>query len=397
MANKVKRSFRIRAYPTQPQRVELLAWFEASRWLWNRALFMRSEAYKRDKTCITGVGISRMLTQFKKSREWLLAVPATCFTQTLRDQDTAFRNFFAKRAKYPKFKPRAHTGALRFQAVSQAKWLAGTMSLPKIGSIRLAEGLPDVACPDTVTLKLESDGRWYVSFSAEVEVALLPVTASVVGVDLGITHFAVLSSTGEKIENPKRLRARMRYLKQQQRCLARKKVGSKRRERQRLRVARAHSAVRNQRRYAIHALTTRLVRENQIIAVESLNVRGMVKNHHLAGALHDASFGEIKRQLTYKTAWYGRTLVEVSQWFPSSKTCSCCGHKLDELNLSQREWTCPKCGAVHDRDRNASINILQEGLRLLDGREGRDLRIDGGAVSPPREMRTEEVHAKGRS
>lgn len=395
----VLRSYRVRAYPNGAQIRMLNQWFGASRFLWNYALESRTKAYQRRKQSITGVDISRRLTKLKTFPRfaWLAHPPATCLTQTLRDQDTAFAHFF-RRVKvgetpgYPRFRSRYdNTVSLRFQDVSETKWARGIVSLPKLGAVKLAEGLPTVDCPDTVTLKREADGRFYVTFSATVEIALLPVTASVIGVDLGLTHLATLSS-GEKIENPRHLANRLRYLKQQQRCLARRQNGSKRREKQRLRVARLHRQVADQRNYALHALTTRLIREHQIICIEDLHVKGMIQHPRLARHIADASFGEFRRMIDFKAKWYGRTVIAVDRWFPSSKTCSGCGHKLDELRLDIRQWTCPKCERDHDRDVNAAQNIVAAGMLQLAGREDRDLRADGEAVSSPREARTGQLN-----
>ncbi|MHB1954867.1 MAG: RNA-guided endonuclease InsQ/TnpB family protein [Sulfobacillus sp.] len=394
-----RRSFRIRCYPNPAQIRMLNQWYGASRWLWNWALESRTKAYKRRKESVSGMDISLRLTNLKKlpSFSWLAKPPSTCLTQTLRDQDTAFANFF-RRVKagetpgYPRFRSRYdHAVSLRFQGVSKPKWLRGVVSLIKIGTLKLAENIPAISCPDTVTLKREADGRYYVTFSAVVEIALLPVVASVIGVDLGLTHLATLSS-GEKISNPRHLAAKLRYLRQQQRCLSRRQKGSQRREKQRLRVARAHSAVANQRNYAMHALTTRLIREHQIIAIEDLSVRNMIKNPRLARHISDAGWGEFRRQIEYKAKWYGRIVVVVDRWFPSSKTCSKCAHKLDELRLDIRQWTCPKCGTTHDRDINAAQNLLVAAMHQLAPRESGDLRADGEAVSSPREARTGQVN-----
>jgi putative transposase len=388
----VQRSFRVRAYPNSAQIRILNSWYGASRWLWNWSLSSRTKAYARRKQSVTGVDISRRLTKLKQFPRfaWLAKVPATCLTQCLRDQDAAFAHFF-RRVKagetpgYPRFRSRHdHAVSLRFQDVSETKWLRGVVSLPKLGAMKLAEKLPAVSCPDTVTLKREPDGRYYATFAATVEIVLLPVIASVIGIDLGLTHLATLSS-GEKIENPRHLTNRLRYLRQQQRCLARRVKGSKRREQQRLRVARAHSAVANRRSYALHALTTRIVREHQIICIENLAVRNMIKHPRLARHIADAGWGEFRRMIEYKAKWYGRTVVTVDQWFPSSKTCSKCSHKLDELRLDIREWTCPKCGTVHDRDINAAQNIVVAGMLQLGGSECRDLGVDGAFVNAPRE------------
>lgn len=388
----VRRSYRIRAYPNPAQTRMLNQWYGASRWLWNWALDSRTKAYQRRKESITGVDISRRLTKLKTLLHfaWLAKPPATCLTQTLRDQDAAFAHFY-RRVKagetpgYPRFRSRHdNTVSLRFQDVSETKWTRGVVSLPKLGAMKLAEKLPAVTCPDTVTLKRDPDGCYYATFAATVEIALLPVTASVIGVDMGLTHLATLSS-GEKIKNPRHFANRLRYLKQQQRCLARRIKGSQRREKQRLRVARVHSAVANQRCYALHALTTRLVREHQIICIEDLAIRNMIKHPRLARHIADAGWGEFRRQLSYKCAWYGRTLVVVDRWFPSSKTCKACSHKLDELRLDVRQWTCPKCGTIHDRDVNAAQNVLLAGMSELGGGERRDLGVDGAVVDAPRE------------
>jgi putative transposase len=359
------------------------SWFGAARWLWNRALEIRCEAYRERGLTFMGNDVSRWLTQWKRTpgHEWLAQVPATCLTQCLRDQDAAFRNFFARRARYPRFKKkkRSTSGSLRFQGVG-AGWARGLVSLPKLGALKLAESLPEVERPDLTTLARDAAGRYYVSFCAQVESSLLPITHRVVGLDLGLRNLVTLS-TGEKIPNPKRYHARLRYLRQQQRCLARRQKSSRRREKQRLRVARVHARARQERQAALHALTTRLVREFDLICIEDLNVKGLRRGIY-ARAIHDVAFSEVRRQLAYKSDWYGKILVEVDRWYPSSKTCSACRHTLDELRLDERQWKCPKCGTLHDRDVNAARNLLAEGLRQLAGRDDRDLRVDAGDACP---------------
>jgi putative transposase len=377
----ITRSYRIRAYPNRAQRRLLDRWFGATRWLWNTALGIRSEAYRVCGLSLTGNDLSRWLTQWKRTpgHEWLAEIPATVLTQSLRDQDAAFRNFFGGRARYPRFKRKSTSGSVRFQGVGRA-WMRGTLSLPKLDSLKLAEALPEVTRPDQVTLSRDATGRYHVSFAVEVPRSLLPITHRVVGVDVGLTHLATLS-TGEKIPNPKPYHARLRYLRQQQRCLARRQKGSRRREKQQLRVARVHARVRQERQCALHTLTTRLVREFDLVMIEDLNVKGMARGIH-SRAIHDAAFSEVRRQLTYKSEWYGKILVEVDRWYPSSKTCSECRYTLDELRLDQRQWTCPKCRVSHDRDLNAARNILAEGLRQLAGRDDRVLRVDARDACP---------------
>ena len=361
----VLKGFKIRAYPNATQRALIARTLGAKRWLWNVALDLRSAAYKERGIRLSGNDVSRMLTGWKKTpgHEWLALIPATALTQTLRDLDRAFTNFFAKRAKYPRIKKKRHGGKLRFQDVSAAKWRKGQLALPKFGRLRLAEDLPEVETPDTITLTLDAAGRYFVSFHAEVEIEALSATGKTIGVDLGLTHLATLSN-GEKIAAPKKYAARLRYLKRQQRALARKEKGSKRRDKQRRRVAKAHAQVAQARNHEIHQLTTRLVRDYDVIAIEDLNVKAMSRGLFSRSML-DAAFGEFTRQLAYKAAWYGKQLVKVDRYFPSSKLCSACGHHLQELSLSTRSWRCFECGALHDRDENAAINIEIEGLRIL--------------------------------
>jgi len=392
----ITRSYRRRAYPNGAQRRLLDRWFGATRWLWNTALEIRSEAYRGCGLCLTVIDFSRWLTQWKRTagHAWLAEVPATALTQCLRDQERAFSRFFAGHARYPRFKAKGGRQSLRFQGVG-APWRSGVLSLPKLGVLRLAEGLPEVERPDMVTLSRDASGAYYVSFCAQVPCSLLPGTGELVGVDLGLTHLATLS-TGEKIPNPRHYQRRLRYLRQQQRCLARRKKGSRRREKQRARVARAHARVREARQYALHALTTRLVREFSVIAIEDLNVRGLACGRS-ARAIQDAAFGELRRQLRYKSDWYGPLLLEVDRWYASSKHCSMCQFRLDELRLDQRQWTCPKCGTCHDRDINAARNLLTQGVRQLAGRDDRDLRVDAGDACPEEDILVQVLAEEARS
>ena len=393
---RVTRSYRIRAYPNGVQRRLLDRWFGATRWLWNTTLAIRSEAYRVCGLTLTGNDLSRWLTQWKRTagHEWLAEIPATALIQCLRDQDRAFANFFAHRARYPRFKRKCGRGSLRFQGVGAA-WTSGILRLPKLGALKLAESLPEVERPDMVSLSRDATGCYYVSFCAQIPRTLLPIRQRSVGVDLGLTHLATLS-TGEKIPNPKHYQARLRYLRQQQRCLARRQKGSRRREKQRLRVARAHAGVRHARQNALHTLTTRLVHDFGLICIEDLNVKGLARGIH-ARSIQDAAFSELRRQLAYKSEWGGRVLVEVDRWYASSKTCSHCQHILDELRLDEREWTCPKCGTCHDRDINAARNLLMEGLRQLAGRDDRDLRVDAGDACPEEDILAQVLADEARS
>ena len=396
MVSLVIRSYRLRAYPNGAQRRLLDRWIGATRWLWNTALGIRSEAYRTCGLSLTGIDLSRWLTQWKRTagHEWLAEVPATVLTQCLRDQDCAFSHFFARHARYPRRKAKGGRHSLRFQDIG-AGWRLGLLWLPKLGVLKIAEALPEVERPDTVTLSRDATGAYYVSFCAEVPHTLRPGTGDSVGIDLGLTHLATLS-TGEKIPNSRHYQRRLRYLRQQQRCLARRQKGSQRREKQRVRVARAHARVREARQYALHALTTRLVREFSVIAIEDLNVKALARGRG-ARAIQDAAFGELRRQLQYKSEWYDRLLLVVDRWYASSKHCSMCRFTLDELRLDQRQWTCPKCGTCHDRDINAAQNLLTQGMRQLAGRDDRDLRVDAGGSCPEEHILVQVLAEEARS
>lgn len=279
--------------------------------------------------------------------------------------------------------------SIRFQDVSITKWEAGILSLPRLGELELAENIPDiwhtvqprkplpegekperVAGPAMVTLTREPNGDYYVSFTAEVAVRDLPATGKTVGVDLGVSTLATLS-TGEKVHYGSRWRAKQRYLRRGQRALARCQKGSRRSQRARRRVAPAHANVAAHRAYHLHQLTTRLVRENDRICIEDLNVKGLARGF-LSAQIQDAAFGEFRRQLTYKCQWYGRELVVVNRYFASSKICWLCGWVNTDLTLSTRSWPCGGCQTQHDRDENAAKGLVAEGVRVLVACKARD-------------------------
>jgi putative transposase len=285
--------------------------------------------------------------------------------QGLRHLQTAFTNFFAGRTQYPNFKKKRNGGSAEFTK-SAFKWRDGKLFLAKSSEsldIRWSRAIPIGAEPSTVTVKLSPSGRWSVSLLVDIEIEPLPESPNSIGIDLGITSLIALS-TGEKVANPKGFCALRTKLRKAQKSLSRKQKGSNNRYKSRLKVAKIHAQISDARNDFLHKLTTRLVRENQTIAVEDLDVKNMMKNRKLALAISDASWGELVRQLEYKCDWYGRTLVRIDRWFPSSKRCGSCGHIVDKLPLNVREWDCPKCGAHHDRDINASKNILAAGLAV---------------------------------
>jgi len=365
MAQIVKRAYKYRFYPTPEQAEELLRTFGCVRLVYNKALEERTRAYTQEGRRVSYVETSTALTQWKKTPElaFLNEVSSVPLQQALRHLQAAFVAFWEKRAKYPKFKSKKKSRASAEYTRSAFRWRDGRLTLAKMGDpldIVWSRPLPAGAEPSTVTVSRDAAGRWFVSILVEEKIApLAPVDRSV-GVDVGITALATLS-TGEKIVNPKHERADRRKLAKAQRALARKAKGSNNRAKARLKVARVYARINDRRRDHLHKVTTRLVRENQVIAVEDLTVRNMVKNRRLARAISDASWRELRGMLEYKTAWYGRELVTVDRFFPSSKLCSQCGTLQESMPLNVREWVCA-CGATHDRDVNAAKNILAAGL-----------------------------------
>jgi putative transposase len=312
---------------------------------------------------------------------WLGEVSSVPLQQSLRHLDRAFVNFFEGRSKFPKFKKKHDSQAATYTASAFA-WKDGHLTLAKMQeplAIRWSRPLPDGAMPSTVTVTRDPAGRYFVSLLVEEEMAPLPPTPATVGVDLGLFDVVTLS-TGEKTGNERFFRKEEQRLARLQRRHARKRKGSKNREKARRKVAKLHARIADRRKDFQHKLTTRLIRENQTICVESLAVKNLMQNEHLAKAIADVGWGELLRQLEYKVGWYGRTLIKIDRWYPSSKTCSACGFVLETLELDERVWTCPVCGVQHDRDINAAQNILAEGLR--QSAAGLAVAACGGNVRP---------------
>jgi len=309
--------------------------------------------------------------------QFLNEVSCVPLQQGLRNLQKAFTNFWAGRAKYPNFKKKRNGGSAEFTR-SAFKWKDGQLWLAKCREplpIRWSRTLPENCEPSTVTVRLDASGRWFVSLLVEDHrVKTLPQLDKAIGIDAGVTSL-IATSNGEKIANPKHFKRLKRKLRQAQKALSRKVKGSNNREKARQQVARIHAQIADARKDFLHKLTTRLVRENQTIVVEDLAVKNMMKNHKLAQAIADASWSELVRQLEYKCQWYGRLLVKIDRWFPSSKRCGHCGHVVDKLPLNVREWNCPECGTHHDRDINAANNILAAGLAVIVC--GANIRPDG--------------------
>ncbi|WP_326823656.1 RNA-guided endonuclease InsQ/TnpB family protein [Streptosporangium sp. NBC_01756] len=373
MAQRVQRAFKYRFYPTPEQAEQLARTFGCARLVYNKALEERTRAYALEGRRVSYEESSTALTAWKRTEElgFLGAVSSVPLQQALRHLQTAFTNFFAKRARYPVFKSRKKSRASAEYTRSAFIWRDGRLTLAKMGApldIVWSRPLPEGVEPSTVTVSKDAAGRWFVSILCADTIRPLDPTDGVVGIDAGISSLLTLSrpipgltDAAGKVANPRHERADRRKLARAQRALARKEKGSANRVKARVRVARVHTRITDRRRDHLHKLTTSIVRENQVIAIEDLTVRNLVKNHRLARAISDASWRQVRIMLEYKAAWYGRELVVVDRWFPSSKLCSACGVIAPSLPLDVREWVCA-CGATHDRDVNAAKNILAAGL-----------------------------------
>lgn len=368
MTQQVKRAFKYRFHPTEAQAAELARTFGCVRYVYNWALALRSEAYSRHGQRISYAQTDLMLTKLKAEPDTAFLAEVSCvpLQQSLRHLQAAYQGFFDKRAKYPRFKSRKRAKASATYTRNGFRWRGGQLFLAKMTEpldIVWSRPLPEGVEPSTVTVSKDPAGRWFVSMLCEDTVEALAATDAAVGVDAGLTTLVALS-TGEKVANPRHERRDRKALAWAQRELARKQPGSANRAKAKVKVARVHARITDRRNDHLHKLTTRLVRENQTIVIEDLTVRNMLGNHSLAHAISDASWHRFRSMLEYKCAWYGRDLVAVDRWFPSSKLCSVCGCLQDKMPLNVREWTCA-CGAVHDRDVNAAKNIKAAGLAVL--------------------------------
>ena len=364
----VQRAYKFLFYPTPDQAEQLARTFGCARFVYNHFLRLRTDAFFQDKKRVGYNDTARMLTVLKQQpeTEWMNEVSNVCLQQSLRNLDVAFKNFFQKRTKYPTFKSKHGPQSVRYMSngfrIKDGKlWLA-KQDAPL--NVRWSRKLPSV--PSSVTVSRDCAGRYFVSCLCEEDIQPLPVTTNVVGVDLGLKD-ALITSEGQRIANPQFLLSVSKRLNTAQRRLSRKQKGSKNRAKARIKVARLHARVSDARNDWSNKLTTQLVRENQVISAESLAVKNMLRNRSLARAIADVGWSEIVRNLEYKSAWYGRTFVQIDRFYPSSKRCSCCGHTLKSLDLATRAWTCPECSATHDRDINAAVNIREAGLAIIAG------------------------------
>lgn len=361
-----KRAYKYRFYPT-PEQAQLLArTFGCVRFVYNAVLRYRTEAFYERQEKVGYAKANAHLTALKKDPDLVFLSEVSCvpLQQSLRHQQTAFKNFFDGRAQYPRFKSKRHRQSAEFTR-SAFTYREGQLFLAKSKeplAVRWTRYLP---CePTTLTVSKDSAGRYFVSCLCEFDPQALPVTPKMVGIDLGLKDLFV-TSDGHRTGNPRHTAKYAARLAKAQRRLSRKKLGSRNRAKARMKVARIHAKLSDCRVDNLHKLSRTIVNENQVICVESLKVKNMLRNRSLAKSVSDAGWGEFVRQLAYKAEWAGRQFVAIDQWYPSSKRCSGCGFVMDAMPLNVRHWTCPECAAEHDRDLNAAINIKAAGLAVL--------------------------------
>ena len=364
---KQKKAYQYRFYPTDEQANILARTFGCCRFVYNWGLRQRTDAFFQRGERLYYNQLATQLTELKKQEEtaWLNEVSSVPLQQALRHLDTAFRNFFEGRAQYPAFHKKRGLQSATY-ATNAFKWDGHSLTLARMDTpldIHWSRPLPKGCKPTTVTISKDSANRYFASILIEEEIKHLPGVNKQVGLDLGLKSM-VITSDGHTYGNPKFFAKNEWKLAKAQRRHARAKKGSQNRRKAQLKVARLHARISDRRRDYQHKLSTQIIRENQVVCVESLSVKNMVKNHKLALAISDVGWSEFVRQLEYKAKWYGRTLVKIDKWYPSSKRCFDCGHILDSLTLDIRCWICPECGVQHDRDINAAKNVLTAGLAV---------------------------------
>ena len=364
----VKRAYKYRFYPTPEQESALARTFGCIRYVYNRALAERSRAWTQGQRRVTHAETDKMLTQWKRDPDtvWLAEPSKGPLQVALRHLQDAYSRFWSKQTGYPKFKRKGKTRDSATYFRNCFTYRDGQLKLAKQTEpldIRWSRPLPEGADPSQVTVSRDSAGRYHISILVEDTITPHAPTGTTVGIDAGITTLYALS-TGEKIANPRHEKKDREKLAWAQRQMAKKQRGSRNRDKARRKVARIHARIADRRRDHLHKLSTRLVRENQVIAIEDLSVRNMVKNRSLARAISDASWVQFRTMLEYKADWFGREVIAIDRFYPSSKTCSACGMLQNSMPLNIREWMCPGCGETHDRDANAAKNILAAGLAV---------------------------------
>ena len=378
------RAYKYRIYPTEEQKVLFAKTFGCCRFVYNWALNLRIEAYKQGKKYVAYKEVQdRMVNELKKENQWLTEVNSQSLLNSIRNLDTAYKNFFrnTKAVGFPRFKSRKSKQSFQCPQHCNVDFVKGTITIPKAKDIPAVLHRRFKGVVKTVTVNMTPSGKYFASVLVDTSMQEMkpsePMRDTTVGIDLGIKSLAVCSD-GRTFGNPKNLRRSLDRLKLLQKRLSRKQKGSANRNKARIRVARLQEHIANSRKDSLHKITHALTHDNQVrtICMEDLNVKGMQRNHHLAQAVGDASFGMFLTMLEYKCSWYGVNLIKIDRFAPSSKTCGKCGYIYKGLKLSERSWTCPECGTHHDRDFNAACNIKEFGLKALPTERGEVKPVD---------------------
>lgn len=362
----VRQGFRFRLYPTKEQELLLRKTLGCSRFVWNYFLDLRQKSWKQENKSLSYYDTAKLLTQLKKEPEysWLSEVSIIPLRYSIYELDGTYKKFFKGNCGYPNFKKKSGTNSIGLDtsafSIKNGKFFIAKNKQPL--NIRFHRQLPQNQEIKYIHITLEPSGKWYVSFNLEVSVHPLPESQNQIGIDLGVSTF-VTTSNGDKIKSPD-LKKEYQKLKKLQRKLSKKQKGSKNRNKVRIKVARQYERIKFIRLNFHHQLSRKLVNENQVIVLEDLKIKNMVKNRKLSRAISEQGWYQFRMFLEYKCDWYGRELIIINQWYPSSKTCSSCGSIQTKMPLSVREWTCPDCGSHHDRDINAAKNILAVGTTV---------------------------------
>jgi len=356
---------KIRIYPNTQQVEKLAKAFGCARWLWNNSLNESQKTYQETGKGLGHFALNNRLPELKQSVDWLGETHSQVLQAVCLNLSRAFVNFFERRAAYPTFKSKH--GKQTIQYPQGVKIIEGRkLFLPKIGHVKAVVHCEITGTIKTVTISKTPTGKYFASILTEngLDAPIISFDGKILGIDMGLTHLAI-TSDGSKFDNPKHVAKAQKNLKRKQKKLSRKMKGSNSRNKARILVAKAHEKVANARKDYLHKLSRRLVNENQVIAVENLYVKGMMRNHCLAKSIGDAGWGAFTGMLKYKTEQAGKGYIEVNRFFPSSKACSCCLHVQSSMPLTIRSWRCDKCGSIHDRDINAAQNIRNEAQRMI--------------------------------
>ena len=364
-------TYKFRLYPDKEQKVLLHKTFGCARFIYNQILNVRINNYEAKKNHLE---ISNRLTpaKFKDEFTWLKEVDSLALANAQLHVQRAYKNMFESNFGKPKFKSKHTRQSYTTNNQKGSIRLSGNkIKLPKIGYVKVKLHRNILGNIKSCTISMNKSGKYYISILTDYEFKNKKKNKNAIGIDLGIKEFAILSN-GEKVANLKPYRNEEEKIKKLQRTLSRRVKGSKNRNKAKIILAKLHEKIANRRNDFLQKLSTKLINENQVICLEDLQVNNMVKNHKLAKSIQDCSWSNFVTMLEYKANRYGRTVIKIDKWYPSSKLCSCCGYKMDEMPLDIREWTCPKCATHHDRDVNASINILQEGIKIMNGWNDQD-------------------------